>query len=88
VIIPLSIYLDRSDKTTGPQSDVQAAAGHWAAEAGWSVAGVPPRASSSGRGRLAWPRSEHCPARRDLDAAGRTGPDVRVHLTVAGYHPA
>jgi hypothetical protein len=33
-----------------------------AAAAGWSVAGAPPRASSSGRGHLAGARSQPCPA--------------------------
>jgi hypothetical protein len=53
---------------------VQAAAGHWAAEAGWSVAGVPPRASSSARGHLAGPRSQPCPAPPDHDLPAAASP--------------
>jgi hypothetical protein len=78
VIVALSIYSDRSDKTAVPQSDVQAVAGHWAAEAGWSVVGVPPRASSSVEATWPGPAPSLAQLRRDLDAADLTGPDVRV----------
>jgi hypothetical protein len=58
------------------------------AEAGWSAVGVPPRASSSVEATWPGPALSLVQLRRDLDAAGLTGPDVRVHQTVAGYHPA
>jgi hypothetical protein len=87
VIVPLSIYSDRSDKTAVPQSDVQAVAGHWTAEAAglWS-------AYRHGRAVLLRPPSRAplpaLPAppgsrRGRPDRSRRPGP-----LTVAGYHPA
>jgi hypothetical protein len=40
VIVPLWINSDRIDKTSVRQSEVQAVAERWAADAGWSVTGV------------------------------------------------
>ena len=40
VIVALWINSDRIDKTTVRESEVQAVAGHWASDAGWSVVGV------------------------------------------------
>lgn len=88
VVVPLSINSDRISKTTVRQSDVQAVAGHWANDAGWSVVGV----TAKGEQVLVEatgpdPAPSLTQLRHELDTAGLTGFDVRVHLTVAGYEP-
>lgn len=88
VIVPLSVNSDRVNKTTVRQSDVQAVAAHWATDAGWSVVGV----SAKGEQVLVEVTGPNPPPslaqlRKELDTAGLTGLDVRVHRTVAGYQP-
>ena len=88
VVVPLSINSDRISKTTVRQSDVQAVAGHWASDAGWSVVGV----TAKGEQVLVEatgpdPAPSLTQLRHELDTAGLTGFDVRVHLTVARYEP-
>jgi uncharacterized hydrophobic protein (TIGR00271 family) len=86
VIVPLWINSDRIDKTNVRQSEVQAVAGRWADDAGWSVTGV----TASGD-QVFVEATGPAPApslpvlRRDLDAAGLDGLDVRVSLVPASY---
>jgi len=88
VIVPLWINSDRIDKTSVRQSEVQAVAGRWASDAGWSVTGV----TATGDQVLIEATGPN-PApgltllRRDLDAAGLGGLDVRVSLVLATYQP-
>jgi uncharacterized hydrophobic protein (TIGR00271 family) len=86
VIVPLWINSDRIDKTTVRESEVQAVAGHWANDAGWSVVGV----TASGDQVLIEttgpnPAPSLALLRRDLDAAGLNGLNVRVNLVTASY---
>ena len=87
VIVPVWISSDRIYKTTVRQTDVQAVAEHWASDAGWSVTGV----TAAGDQVLVEATGPN-PApnlgvlRRDLDAAGLNGLDVRVSLVTASYH--
>ena len=86
VIIPLQINSDRIDKTNVRQSEVQAVAGRWATDAGWSVTGV----TSTGDQVLVeatgpTPAPSLTLLRHDLDAAGLNGLDVRVSLVPASY---
>jgi hypothetical protein len=88
VLVPLWINSDRIDKTTIRQSDVQAVADHWANDAGWSVVGV----TATGNQVLVdatgpKPAPDLAVLRRDLDAAGLAGLDVRVSLVTVSYHP-
>ena len=86
VIIPLWVNSDRINKTTIRQSEVQAVAGHWASGAGWSVASVTARGEQvliEATGPS--PAPSLAQLRRDLNAAGLTGLDVRVHLTADKY---
>ena len=86
VIVPLQINSDRIDKTTVRQSEVQAVAGRWASDAGWSVTGV----NATGDQVLIEATGPN-PApglsllRQDLNAAGLKGLDVRVSLVPATY---
>ena len=63
-------------------------AGHWADDAGWSVVGV-----TAAGDQVLVEATGPSPApglallRRDLDAAGLTGLDVRVSLVPASYQP-
>ncbi len=88
VIVPLWINSDRIDKTSVRESEVQAVAEHWASDAGWSVLGV----TATGDQVLVEATGPN-PApglpllRRDLDAAGLEGLDVRVDLVPASYQP-
>ena len=67
---------------------MQAVAEHWASDAGWSVVGV----TATGDQVLVEATGPN-PAlglallRRDLDAAGLNGLDVRVNLVPASYQP-
>jgi len=86
VIVPLWISSDRIDKTTTRQTDVQAVAAHWANDAGWSVMGV----TATGDQVLVEatgpkPAPGLALLRRDLNAAGLNGIDVRVNLVPASY---
>ena len=86
VIVPVRTISERIDKTTVRQSDVQAVAEHWASDAGWSVLGV----DATGDQVLVeaigpTPAPDLGVLRRDLDAAGLTGLDVRVSLVTASY---
>jgi len=88
VIVPLWINSERIDKTTVRESEVQAVAGHWANDAGWSVEGV----TATGDQVLIQatgpnPAPSLALLRHDLDAAGLTGLDVRVNLVPASYQP-
>jgi uncharacterized hydrophobic protein (TIGR00271 family) len=88
VIVPLWINSDRIDKTTVRESEVQAVADHWASDAGWSVVGV----TATGHQVLVEvtgpnPAPGLALLRRDLDAAGLSGLDVRVNLVPASYRP-
>jgi uncharacterized hydrophobic protein (TIGR00271 family) len=88
VIVPLSINSDQINKTTVRQSDVRAVAAHWASQAGWSVVGVTSRGGQvlvDAAGPNPAPRLAQL--RQELDAAGLTGLDVQVSLTVSGYQP-
>ena len=88
VIVPLWINSDQIDKTSVRQSEVQAVADRWANDAGWSVAGV----TATGDQVLIEATGPN-PApgltllRRDLNAAGLDGLDVRVNLVPASYQP-
>jgi uncharacterized hydrophobic protein (TIGR00271 family) len=86
VIVPVRTISERIDKTTVRQSDVQAVAEHWASDAGWSVLGV----DATGDRVLVEatgpnPAPDLGVLRRDLDAAGLNGLDVRVSLVIASY---
>jgi uncharacterized hydrophobic protein (TIGR00271 family) len=88
VIVPVWISSDRIYKTTVRQNDVQAVAGHWASDAGWSVTGV----TATGDQVLVEatgpnPAPSLTALRHDLDAAGLNGLDVRVSLVPASYKP-
>jgi len=88
VIVPVWISSDRISKTTIRQSDVQAVAEHWASEAGWSVVGV----NATGDRVLVEatgpnPAPDLGVLRRDLNAAGLNGLDVRVSLVTTSYKP-
>jgi len=88
VIVPLSISSNRIAKTAVRQNDVQAVAGQWASAAGWSVVGV----TATG-GQVLIEATGPGPApglaglRRDLNAAGLNGLDVRVSLVTTRYQP-
>ena len=88
VIVLLTISSNRIDQTTIRQTDVQAVAEHWASGAGWSVTGV----TVTGDQVLIQatgpnPAPGLAALRRDLNAAGLTGLDVRVSLVPASYKP-
>ena len=88
VIVPLWISSDRIYHTTVRQSDVQAVAAHWASDAGWSVVGV----TAAGDQVLVEatgpsPAPSLAAFRRDLNAAGLGGLNVRVSLVPASYQP-
>jgi hypothetical protein len=88
VLVPLWINSDRVNRTTIRQADVQAVVGQWASGAGWSVVGV----TTTGDRVLAdatgpRPAPDLAVLRRDLDAAGLAGLDVRVSLITASYQP-
>jgi uncharacterized hydrophobic protein (TIGR00271 family) len=86
VIVPLSINSDRIDKTTVRESEVQAVAGRWANDAGWSVTGV---TAIGDQVLIETTGPDPAPGltllRHDLDAVGLTGLDVRVSLVQASY---
>jgi uncharacterized hydrophobic protein (TIGR00271 family) len=88
VIVPLSINSNRIDKTTVRESEVQAVAERWANDAGWSVVGV---TATGDRVLVEATGPQPAPGlallRRDLDAAGLNGFDVRVNLVAASYQP-
>jgi hypothetical protein len=86
VIVPLWINSDRIDRTAVRQSEVQAVAGRWANDAGWSVTGV----TATGDQVLVEatgpnPAPPLTQLRHDLDAAGLHGLDVRVSLIPATF---
>jgi uncharacterized hydrophobic protein (TIGR00271 family) len=86
VIVPLWINSDRIDKTNVAESEVQAVAGHWADDAGWSVVGV----TATGDQVLVEatgpnPAPSLALLRRDLNTAGLNGLTVRVSLIPASY---
>ena len=86
VIVPLWINSDRIDKTNVRESEVQAVAGHWADDAGWSVVGV----TATGDQVLVeatgpTPAPSLALLRRDLNTAGLNGLNVRVSLIPANY---
>ena len=88
VIVPLWISSDRIYKTAVRQSDVQAVADQWASDAGWSVVGV----TATGDQVLVEatgpsPAPGLALLRRDLNAAGLKGLNVRVSLVPASYQP-
>jgi uncharacterized hydrophobic protein (TIGR00271 family) len=88
VLVPLWINSDRIDKTTIRQANVQAVAEHWANDAGWSVIGV----TATGDQVLVdatgpRPAPDLAVLRKDLDAAGLVGLDVRVSLVTVSYQP-
>jgi uncharacterized hydrophobic protein (TIGR00271 family) len=86
VIVPLWINSDRIDKTAVRQSEVQAVAGRWANDAGWSVTSV----TATGDHVLIEatgpnPAPDLTLLRHDLNSAGLNGLDVRVSLVPASY---
>jgi uncharacterized hydrophobic protein (TIGR00271 family) len=88
VIVPLWLNSDRIGKTTIRESEVTAVAEHWANPAGWSVVGVTGIADqilveATGPN----PAPSLALLRRDLDAAGLNGLNVRVNLVPASYQP-
>jgi uncharacterized membrane protein len=88
VIVPLQINSDRIDKTAVRESEVQAVAERWASDAGWSVVGVTaPGDQVLVEATGPSPAPSLALLRRDLDAAGLTGLDVRVSLIPASYQP-
>lgn len=88
VIVPLRINSERIDKTTVRESLVQAVAGRWASDAGWSVVGV---AATGDQVLVEATGPDPAPSlallRHDLNAAGLNGLDVRVSLVPASYQP-
>ena len=88
VIVPLWINSDRIDKTAVRESEVQAVAERWADDASWSVTGV---TAAGDQVLIEATGPDPAPAltllRRDLDAAGLNGLDVRVSLVPATYQP-
>ena len=87
VIVPLWINSDRIDKTNVAESEVQAVAGHWASDAGWSVVGI----TATGDQILVEatgpnPAPSLALLRHDLNTAGLNGLTVRVSLVPASYH--
>lgn len=86
VIVPLWINSDQIDKTTVRESDVQAVAEYWANDAGWSVVGV---TATGDQVLIEATGPKPAPGlallRRDLNAAGLNGIDVRVNLVPASY---
>ncbi len=86
VIVPLWINSDRIDKTTVRESEVQAVAEHWANDVGWSVVGV---TATGGEVLVEVTGPNPAPSltllRRDLNAAGLNGLDVRVDLVPVSY---
>lgn len=88
VIIPLWINSDRIDKTNVRESEVQAVAGPWASDAGWSVTSVTARGDqvlieATGPN----PAPSLTLLRHDLDDARLTGFDVQVDLVTDRYQP-
>jgi uncharacterized hydrophobic protein (TIGR00271 family) len=86
VIVPLWINSDRIDKTNVRESEVQAVAGHWANDAGWSLVGV----TTAGDQVLVEatgpsPDPSLTLLRRDLNTAGLNGLIVRVDLVPASF---
>jgi uncharacterized hydrophobic protein (TIGR00271 family) len=86
VIVPLWINSDRIDKANVRETEVQAVAGQWASDAGWSVTGV----TATGDQVLIEatgpnPAPGLTSLRHDLDTAGLNGLDVRVSLVPAAY---
>jgi uncharacterized hydrophobic protein (TIGR00271 family) len=88
VIVPLRINSERIDKTTAFQSEVHAVAEHWASDADWSVTGV---TATGDQVLLEATGPNPVPSlallRRDLNAVGLNGLDVRVNLVPASYQP-
>ncbi len=88
VIVPLWINSDRIDKTAVQESEVQAVAGRWASDAGWSVPSVTARGDqvlieATGPN----PAPSLTLLRHDLDEAGLTGLDVQIDLVPDRYQP-
>jgi len=88
VIVPLWINSDRIDKTSVRESEVQAVAGRWADDAGWSVTGV---TAVGDQVLIEATGPDPAPGltllRHNLNAAGLNGLDVRVSLIPATYQP-
>lgn len=88
VIVPLWINSDRIDKINVRESEVQAVAGPWANDAGWSVAGV---TATGDQVLIEATGPEPAPSlallRQDLNGAGLNGLDVRVSLVPSSYQP-
>ena len=88
MIIPLWINSDRIDKTNVRESEVQAVAGPWASDAGWSVTSVTARGDqvlieATGPN----PAPSLTLLRHDLDDARLTGFDVKSDLVTYRYQP-
>ena len=88
VLVPLRINSQRVDKDMIRQTSVQAVAEHWASDASWLVVGV----TATGDQVLVnatgpSPAPDLAVLRRDLDAVGLAGLDVRVSLVTASYQP-
>ena len=88
VLVPLRINSERVDKDMIRQASVQAVAEHWASDASWLVVGV----TATGDQVLVnatgpSPAPDLAVLRRDLDAVGLAGLDVRVSLVTASYQP-
>ena len=88
VLVPLRINSQRVDKDMIQQASVQAVAEHWASDASWLVVGV----TATGDQVLVnatgpSPAPDLAVLRRDLDAVGLAGLDVRVSLVTASYQP-
>ena len=88
VLVPLRINSQRVDKDMIQQASVQAVAEHWASDASWLVVGV----TATGDQVLVnatgpSPAPDLAVLRRDLDAVGLAGRDVRVSLVTASYQP-
>jgi uncharacterized hydrophobic protein (TIGR00271 family) len=86
VLVPLWINSEQLDKARIRQSDVQEVAEQWASGAGWVVVGV----TATGDRVLVdttgpKPAPDLAILRRDLDAAGLAGLDVRVSLVTVSY---
>jgi len=88
VLVPLWINSERIDKAQVRQAEAQAVADSWAHEAGWSVLGVTTRGDQvlvdvTGPN----PAPGLFALRRQLDAAGLSGLDIRVSRIPVSYQP-
>jgi hypothetical protein len=78
---------DEAPVTNVRESEVQAVAGRGANDAGSSVVGVTATGDRVRRGHRAETRPSLALLRRDLNAAGLNGVNMRVNLVPVSYQP-